>query len=313
MLTPMPLALRIALTFFVAVAIGAPQAHAVAALDASASACIASVSNCSQAGPGEGGAGAVFTGATGVGAQTSASVDSDSQIQISAGATQDYGVFRGRAQVLVDVPYSNPGTFFGGSGRGSARDVWTITAPGQSGPGTFKAFFTVAGSISSVPGPGPVTADLRMALTAGNPVYAVGSTGPIIAGGVYGFEGDASIPFTFGDAFPVEMACSLAASIASPSNGAGFFSTVLADFSRGAYLSAIEVHDGQGQPVSEFSIATESGVAYPVPEPSPRVAGALVGAALGAVWRVRRRARRAAGSGRGSEPSRDSARPLCSA
>jgi hypothetical protein len=282
--------LRIALASLVILVSGAPRASAVASLDASASACIATVSNCSVAGPGEGGAGTVFTGATGVGAQTSASVDSDSQIQISAGATQDYGVFRGRAQVIVDVPYSSPGTFFGGSGRGSARDVWTITSPGRSGPGTFKAFFSVDGSISSVPGPGPVTADLRLALTAGDPVYAVGSTGPIAAGGVYGFEGDASIPFTFGAAFPVEMASSFGASIAAPSNGVGFSSAVITDFSNGAYLSAIEVYDGQGQPVSEFAIATESGVAYPVPEPSARAAGALVCAALGAVAQMRRRA-----------------------
>jgi hypothetical protein len=264
-----------------------PSQARAASLDVGARVCSGGVGNCSVVGPGEGGGGGVFTGATGVGAQTSFATlpGSSPSIELSAGAAQDYGVFRARVQLLLDTPYSSAGSFWSGSTSGSARDTWTIT--GGSGAGTLRAFFTVTGSIASVPSVGLQQGDLRIATVVGNGA-AAGSTGPIVQSGIYGFSDSDGLPFVFGVPFPIEFVSNLGISVSAPNEGGAIFAAVLADFSNTAVLSAIEVYDDQGQPVPGFAIVSESGTAYPVPEPDAFAIGSIACAVLA---RLSRRAR----------------------
>jgi hypothetical protein len=270
-------------------ALVAPQAHA-ASIDAGARVCPGSALNCEFQGPGEGGGGAVFTGASGVGAQVAFGTlpGNTPVIELWSGAAQDYGVFLGRVEVLVDAPYSSPGSFWSGSATGLVRDTWTIN--GGSGSGTLRVSFTVGGSIVGVPSAGTVQGDLRIAVVVAGGV-AAGSTGPIVESGVYGFIEGNALPFVFGEPFLVEITSALTTSISAPNDGAAIFGLLDADFRAGAYLSSIEVYDDQGQPVPGFTLVSESGTAYPVPEPDTAAIGGIACAALAArsrrTWRSR--------------------------
>ncbi len=99
------------------------------------------------------------------------------------------------------------------------------------------------------------------------------------------------IPFTFGVPIPVQASLSLilgvnyGAVITTP--GDLFDSQGFIDFSNTASLSAIEVLDAQGSAVPGFTVSSESGAVYPVPEPSTL---ALLGASALLSYALRQRA-----------------------
>jgi len=275
--------LRAALVLL-AVLVAAPPSVRAASLDVGARVCAGDLNNCTVVGPGQGGGGAVFTGATGIGAETGQSYQT---LTLSAGATQDYGVFRARGEIVMGVPYTSAGSFWSASGSGVSRDTWTIT--GGSGSGTFRAFFTVSGSIAGVPSAGTLDASLTIAMDVANGAFS-GGTGPITGSGVYGLSQD--LPFTFGAPLPVVTTSFFGATVTAPDDGSALTAAILADFSHTAYLSAIEVFDDQGQPVPGFAITSESGTLYPVPEPGAPASGGIALGGLAGASRWRRRIRR---------------------
>lgn len=69
--------------------------------------------------------------------------------------------------------------------------------------------------------------------------------------------------FTFGVPFTTGLLLSAEVHLHHGHNG-----TALADFSAGAMLSRISIFDAQMAPISQFSVASQSGATYPLPSPA---------------------------------------------
>jgi hypothetical protein len=203
--------------------------------------------------------------------------------------------------------YANPA-----AAEARFEDTWTVGG-GLSGTGTISITFGVSGFYSSgcdLPCAAdlpflPATAAASFAGGSPNnipPLYGMageqwnvdGALPPLSLGGTYTAG---PIPITAGVPFPVRAAMQLFGVsprlVDVPGN---FNSSGVMDFANTAVLTDIEVRDAAGNPVPDFTLVTESGAIYGVPEPAEALLLAVGGAVLAA---FRRRGASGAGPGGG--------------
>lgn len=198
----------------------------------------------------------------------------------------------------------------GASSYGLFVDRLTASSPSVAAAtaGTIRLTFTVDGEVS-VAGPPPFnsTADVEVNYSvAGGPNYilmraqanrsdlvpsAVFPSGAPLTGftaapGSFGGAGQVQsffVPFTWGQPFDLKVGV-LAASIPGSS------ATAHVDFSRGVTLTGIELRANE-QPVSNFTITSESGTAYgPTGVPEPAIGAMTLAGVVSLAAAARRRA-----------------------
>lgn len=271
--------------------------HAVPSITAESQVCTSL--GCGNGSPGSGG----ITG-SGVGSALAFPVRIDSngfEFGASAAAVQDFGIFRGYANVhAIDRSPSPFGGSYGALASGEFQDNWTIT--GGTGQGKLFLSFTVTGSASATAivgggsgSAGPAESILYTNVSL-NHVFVGGFTN-IQHGGTYAVtQGGvpAGLDFTFGVPFDVNV-------LTVVSVGGGYNRDeppvfyqldASAAFSDTATLTGITATDLSGNPIANITLTAESGTHYPLtitPVPEPHTYGMLVAGLLTVGFMVRRK------------------------
>lgn len=222
-----------------------------------------------------GAVGVIVPGASGAGSMIDGSFTNDYfSYSISAADVQDYGVFYARASAWANVP-----------GPGATFEVWqvfaegtfieTLTIPAPIGvtngsTGGLTLGWDVTGS-SLIVGPGSDAYLAMFANTSASLPQTSSNTVSIRSNGYYGLV--SPISFTFGTPFDLTIRSDLFAAVGydytSTTPPSNFDASAVADFLHTAILSTAAVSDGAGTPLSNFTITTSSGRAFPVGVPEP--------------------------------------------
>ncbi len=233
-----------------------------------------------------GGNGGVIIGGSGVGSGINVPFQSDgfgTELSASAGALQDYGIFRGYAHYHRVEQH---GDIFGGvyaaNAFGSFEDTWTIL--GGTGQGRLLLTYTVTGGATAdlfiVGGNGSESAGVNLGI--GVSLDSVfGAALSVNTAGTYPLfiDGPDAMLFTFG--VPFKLSVNHAVSAGGSYNRLDppdFFQLdANASFEHTAILSGIAVTDRFGTPIANFSLSAESGTVYPlVASPVPLPAGIML-------------------------------------
>ena len=216
----------------------------------------------------------IVPGASGVGSSLVQSYGPANglSLSISAEAVQDYGIFYAQASSqLTRIDGNTNSNFEVSQVFATSQFIETLTIPGPTGTGQLMLGWDVTGSSSN-----GTTGDARLlmnALTSASLPNTNSQTTAITTNGHYFLT--SPISFTFGTPFQLTVNSEVFAAVGydnssnpvSPSFS--FSDTASADFLHTVILSSVGVSDAAGTPLSDFTIITESGRAFPVGVPGP--------------------------------------------
>lgn len=217
----------------------------------------------------------IVPGASGVGSSFLASYGPTNGLSFSASAqaVQDYTTFHGQASSQLARNYNTKGSFEALQTFATGKLVESLTI-GVSGAGDGKLMlgWDVTGSSSK-----GISGDAYMVINARSSASLPNTnsqTSGITGNGLFFLS--SPISFTFGKAFDLTIESSVFAAVGydnTSSAGPDIFSdSASADFLHTAILSSVGVSDNAGNAVTNFTITTGSGRAFPavasVPEPT---------------------------------------------
>jgi hypothetical protein len=193
----------------------------------------------------------------------------DPQSPVGRGATSAYyGWMQSHATVNRAAPsvLADPDWYLFGMIAGSRfEDTITLSSPGLEGTqGTATFIFEIDGTVRSSRSGANATAGLFIKNVSLNQVLFNNSY--LLPGG--GRQEYVSLPFpiTYGEPFSFLVTFSTFASLAGPEAG-----EIQAEFGDTARFSGMDVFDSENNRVTNFTITSESGAAYPIPDYRPRL------------------------------------------